>query len=389
MNLLVTQTIGHRLPESELFTLLQKRHHIVKFLPMRHLRSYLLFSKNSSLALVDAIVCIADGELLAFSPSIGLYPLYPFEQALDLAEDIHALPENCAMRDGRKWKSIPFIIFRSVHDYYKALAVAKQTHAEIVFRPYQNPFAALFYIQEIVSRYEVRVINDYINLGILIRFKNGRSQIGPALSNKNPDAQSEYYYSPSDRRKNKSWVTVSRDTQGLRTEIRMFEHLIDTGATESEMHRFFEENPSFLMQARLGIPISHPLSFSEPRKWTPDFLVSPVFGPSAAQEVELMELKGPAEKVLIGRVHPGFSAKVHRAIDQVRDYDRFLRNPHNDNKILETLGYIPRQSKLAVLIGRKPKETHNELFARRQSELDVQIVTYDEILETQTDQLTT
>ena len=53
------------------------------------------------------------------------------------------------------------------------------------------------------------------------------------------------------------------------------------------------------------------------------------------------------------------------------------------------LGYVPTQSKLAVLIGRDYQdEEKKEMLERRRSETpDIDIITYDKILETQADQL--
>jgi hypothetical protein len=73
--------------------------------------------------------------------------------------------------------------------------------------------------------------------------------------------------------------------------------------------------------------------------------------------IGLMELKGPTEKNLTQGFHPGFTAKVHRAVDQVRDYARFLRDPANVSAILRAFGYIPDDPQLAVLIGRAPGNT--------------------------------
>jgi len=49
------------------------------------------------------------------------------------------------------------------------------------------------------------------------------------------------------------------------------------------------------------------------------------------------------------RIHKGW------VTDQVRDYDRYLRDPVNITAVLQGLGYLPDDSKLAVLIGRAPK----------------------------------
>jgi len=82
---------------------------------------------------------------------------------------------------------------------------------------------------------------------------------------------------------------------------------------------------------------------------------------------------------------------VHHAVDQVRDYGSYLSKPENIEAILRSLGYVPDvpdDSKLAVLIGRSPgNEADREAWAQRQGELEVRVVTYDEILQTQVNQL--
>jgi len=84
-----------------------------------------------------------------------------------------------------------------------------------------------------------------------------------------------------------------------------------------------------------------------------------------------------------------FTAKLHSAIDQVRHYGKFLSHPANEKKLLQQLGYIPAQSKLAVLIGKAiDKDHYIESFADARSYVpDVEIITYDKILETQAAQM--
>jgi hypothetical protein len=261
-----------------------------------------------------------------------------------------------------------------------------KTHAR--FFPTIFSTIALKRIQEIVDEFQDRVLDDYQNLGIMVRFEKGRAQIVPALKPKDALAESEYYYAPRDRRYNKRWVTVKRDSQGLRHDIELFQMLLDKRASETEMHRFFEAHPAILMEARMGIPISHGPRFSSPEGQTPDFSFLPILGPHDHKGVDVLELKGPGESTLTTGLHGGFTAKVHHAVDQVRDYGRYLSRPENFETILRSLGYVPDNSKLAVLIGRSPRnEADREALAQRQSELDVEIVTYDEILQTQVNQL--
>ena len=363
------------------------RLHIVEQMPMERIVGYLRFEPASALALVDAIVCMADSDRIALATDRPMPILdFPLQKAIRLATDVRNLPETCTMRDGRKWRSIPFVIFSGRPDYRSYFLKLDESHAR-VFRS-THPVEALRKVQDFVDEYHDRVLDGYHNLGILVRSERGRHQIGPALMAKSRHAESEYYYAAGDRRSHTDWVTVKRDSEGIRQDVELFQMLLDRRASESEMHRFFEEHPAILMEARLGIPISHRPRFTRPQDNTPDFSFTPILGPLDDRAVELMELKGPGEKTLTRGPHPGFTAKVHRAVDQVRDYDRYLRDPKNIQAVLRGLGYLPDDSKLAVLIGRAPREdADREVWAQRQRVLDVKVVTYDEILAKQSNQL--
>ena len=142
-----------------------------------------------------------------------------------------------------------------------------------------------------------------------------------------------------------------------------------------------------LMEARGGVPHSHGITFTKPKNWTPDYGFSSILGPLDGQ-LDLLELKGPDERVVTKGFHPGFTRKVHAAIDQIRDYERALRDPINFAAIRRKLGFLPDSSRLAVLIGRKPDdELGRKAFERRKDEVNVEIVTYDDIFATQACQL--
>jgi hypothetical protein len=69
------------------------------------------------------------------------------------------------------------------------------------------------------------MLDDYQNLGMIVQFKRGHAQIGPALRKKSPDAESSYCYAPADRRRNRRWLTVVRYNQGLQTYVELFQEL--------------------------------------------------------------------------------------------------------------------------------------------------------------------
>lgn len=313
---------------------------------------------------------------------------YPLLRALKLADAVRNLPEECAMRDGRKWKSIPFIIFVNPMESDSARGYGQNLATILAAVCNRYPSLALDRIRQCVDTYYDRLLRDYQNAGLLIRFERGHAQIGPALKKHDTIQESAYYYAPKDCRNNKRWLTVRRDNEGISYDIEMLQQLLDRNANETEMQAFFEEHPALLMDLMLGIPVSHKPNFARPRNYKPDFALLPVLGPLEHGNVGLLELKGPAEVLLNRRrLHRGLAAKVHQAIDQVRDYDRYLRDPVNVDCVLKAFGYVPVNSKLAVLIGRDPDRMEYETLMQRLGEVDVQVVTYDMILQTQANQI--
>jgi hypothetical protein len=387
MNLLFTSAGYLTLESQESLDLWRKLFHNVEFIPIARLTSYLRLDPASSFALVDAIVCDASEDFFAVSPS-GEPNFFSYvDVAISAASEVADLPHSCAMFDGRKWKSIPFIVLARPAGN-AAAAMRHKGNLRWVYG--SDPFQTMKKIEAIIEDDRNRILDDYQNLGMLVRFAKGRTQIGPALKKRDPHIESEFYYAPADRRNHRSWVTVRRDREGIRADVEMLEALIDGNANETELHKFFEQHPAVLMDASAGIPISHRPNFQVPKDNKPDFAISPILGPIAGRPIGLIELKGPAERLLSGRNHRGFASGVHRAVDQVRDYDRYLRNPANAEAIVNAFGYLPDRSRLAVLIGRDPKNDGDRgLLNQRREELGVSVVTYDEILEIQAQQLET
>jgi hypothetical protein len=357
----------------------RERHHIVEILHSDRLLGYLRL-ESAKLAQVDVIVCNADT-----SPD-GIPNSETLEKAILLANEVADLPEFVAQRDGRKWKMLPCIIIGENPFFFYQMPDLRGRHAGIV-KPDPSTDGILRQIQEKVDSYYDRLMKEYENRGMMVRFLNGRTQISPALHRKKKYEESEYFYVSADRRglKRNTWLTVMRDKTGIQADVSMLEQLINTNASEQEMQRFFEEHPAILMQARLGIPVAHPhVTYPSPN--TLDFAVTPILGALQGDPVELLELKGPDAPLLNNlRLHRGLSTALHKAIDQVRDYGRFVSNPLNAIRLIKKLGYLPAAPKLAILIGRDyAEQTKEEIFRRREQELiDVKVITYDEILEGQ------
>jgi hypothetical protein len=118
--------------------------------------------------------------------------------------------------------------------------------------------------------------------------------------------------------------------------------------------------------------------------------MTPILGAAHGDSAEFLELKGPDAPLLNNvKRHQGLSRALHVAIDQVRDYGRYLSNPENAARLIKKLGYLPTTPRLAVLIGRDLRDAaQDEALRRRETEaVNVKIITYDEILEGQAKQL--
>jgi hypothetical protein len=361
----------------------QARHHIVEAIPAERLLGYLRLT-SASLAQVDVIVCNAD-----LNPD-GTPSLFTLEKAIRLANDVADIPECIAMRDGRKWKMIPFVIIGEKGTYFESVSDLKAKHASVI-RP--NPYTdnLLSAIQSKVDDYHQRLFEEYGYRGMMVRVVKGRTQISPAMQPKKKHKESEYYYVPADRRKHarNKWLTVMRDREGIGADVALLEELLNTNANEQAMQRFFEEHPALLMQARLGIPVAHP-TFTTPRRYSPDFAMTPILGAAQGDSAEFLELKGPDAPLLNNiKRHQGLSSALKNAMDQVRDYGRYLSNPENAVSLIKKLGYLPTSPRLAVLIGRDLKDAaQEEVLKRRETEaVNVKIITYDEIMEGQSKQL--
>lgn len=186
MNLLYTTALGYESSRADHNILgWRKLHHLVEFLPIDKLANYLRFDISSSSALIDAIVCSADAVPISFGKNFKPVLNYPLDHAMMLSWDIRDLPESCAMRDGRKWKAIPLIIFYGVSDHEMAEYARRETHADLIYPAFaRHPLTMEAAIAGIVDQFHKRVLNDYQYCGILVHFEDGRAPIRPALKKK-------------------------------------------------------------------------------------------------------------------------------------------------------------------------------------------------------------
>jgi hypothetical protein len=94
-----------------------------------------------------------------------------------------------------------------------------------------------------------------------------------------------------------------------------------------------------------------------------------------------IDLKSPEAPLLRStRFHADFTRDVQRVVTQLRDYAEFFADPSNRSALEERFGVAP-QPRLVAIIGRLPKDNQPRYSALMRRIPDVEITTYDEVLE--------
>lgn len=357
----------------------RRRGCLVEFIPLAGLVDNL---REEDAISADCFVCVADEELRLDD---GAFRGLPLGAAVRLADEIGSLNDRCAMPDGRKWKSVPFIILLR-GESWRSPGSALNGERVFVLQDF-GPKATLEMVKAIVADYRRKLLDELDNLGLLVSYEGGRYQVGHVFSER-LGHEGRFYYAPADERRRapNRLFTIDRDNYGVQREIEQLEALInDPETTEPQLQRFFEENPDFLPMQSLVSALPH-VSLRTPagRLLVPDFVLRPVVAARRCrdQNWEVLDLKRPQVKLLARtRDRARFSSDVNNALAQLRDYRDYFGDPANTDNVEAILGAKLRFPRLAVLIGRLPSGEELAALNKQQQEIDVRVVTYDEVLE--------
>jgi len=374
---------GNREP-SILSDSLNERHWAFEFIPLERLIAILKNSSQTGLS-ADVIVSVVHPDS-AFETGSNHNNVTPASSVVKLVKELRSLESFHAMKDGRKWASIPFLMI--VSSIFSDQGIREPVDATVTDL-HGDYSENLDEIQEVVSQYRQRLLDELDNIGLMVTYQRGIYRVGPALTPRDRAVEGEFYYGAADTRDGVrgSYFTVDRDAFGIQYEVETFDALInDPKVTELDLQRFFEENPHFLISTRLMQALPHvPLIDEHGKLLVPDFVIKPIVAVQRDSNWEILDLKHPQAKLLAGPSnHKRFSQDVVKAINQVKDYKDHFENPAHATAITNLLGHPLRHPRLGVLIGRLPAGTEMEALENAQSrEPEVRIVTYDEILETQ------
>jgi hypothetical protein len=153
---------------------------------------------------------------------------------------------------------------------------------------------------------------------------------------------------------------------------------------ETVFQRFFEENSDLLKRNAFEQLWAKPvlrLPEDPKRSYQPDFVLRPRIAATVGTQWEILDLKLPDDPVVTsGAFHTAFSAKLTRAVQQLRNYREYFSRVDTRDQLIERFGFQPVHPRVAVLIGRRNRTDGLEK-AQGSAALDVSIITYDDIVE--------
>jgi len=249
-------------------------------------------------------------------------------------------------------------------------------------------------VVEVLKKWRQTLLEELDYVGFTVSLDaDGRHKVSHALRRKRRDSELlADEASPGALRQSQYLILAEDFIENLGTydEFKfLLEHYESIAKTEgikpeSVFQRFFQQNPHLIQRdlfdrhwakPTLRLP-EHPARFFQP-----DFVLRPRVAASIGTRWEIMDLKLPDDVLLTpGSFHPAFSQKLTRAIQQLRDYRDYFSRPDTRNQLISQFGYQPLNPRISVLIGRRDR-TEVLDHAQGSAALDVNILTYDDIIE--------
>ena|SRR5687768_14190621 len=83
------------------------------------------------------------------------------------------------------------------------------------------------------------------------------------------------------------------------------------------------------------------------------FVLRPKFGVTRGTNWEILDLNLPGDSLVTkANFHPGFTQKVTRAIQQLRDYRTYFGRVDAKSTLIDKFGVQPTNPRISILIGR-------------------------------------
>jgi anti-sigma B factor antagonist len=165
----------------------------------------------------------------------------------------------------------------------------------------------------------------------------------------------------------------------IRDEIEEFEALINSPlSSEYDIQKFIETHPKFLLGQDYQRPRPQVVLEREGQgSLIPDFLLQP-FNQGFC---DIVELKLPNAPLIVGKKdRQRFSSAIAEASAQLRTYRDYFDDTNKRKAIRERYGITAFRPKLAVIVG-KAAEVDDVTYKQIQTSQDIQVITYDDLVQ--------
>ena len=172
----------------------------------------------------------------------------------------------------------------------------------------------------------------------------------------------------------------ARYYESFASEIRRLERLLnDPKVLEREVEMLLRSNPLFLQG--LNYKDIYPqviLPRPDSRDMRPDIICEPF----DSEWCDIVELKLPSQKILVGKPNRAhLASELTAAAAQLREYSAYFDDRKMAERIERTYGFKCFKPRLVVIVGRDPTGYSEEEKRRAMTAYpDLEIVTYDKLL---------
>ncbi len=174
-------------------------------------------------------------------------------------------------------------------------------------------------------------------------------------------------------------LLASRTNSILRNQYEEFLYLINNrGVKETEITKFIERNPQFLMT--LGYKEIYPqviLEKEDGKSLIPDFILKPI----TDDWCSILDFKLPKEKIIVGLDNrKQFASQVHALSAQLREYAAYFDDRKLARRVEQKYGIRCYKPKMIGVIGKRI-DSQNDDEVRRLMTVDprLEIITYDRL----------
>jgi hypothetical protein len=341
---------------------------------------------------VDAVVLVHEGERMSGSTL-----------PMRVVRAIRDLPDDIGFAGGVKASSVPLLVVcgRSL-PWVRGSALRGVKWSSVL--PPAEAARIAGAVEDLIRGWRQDLLAELEHVGYAItRDAAGHFRVGHAVRPRARDGSIVAAGAQPRRMRASRVLILSGDTLELSAPLAELELLLDRYRSiarqqrrrpEEVLQRFFERHPEMIYRDVFIEHWARPrlrLPNAPERCIEPDFVLQPRVGARLGARWQVLDIKLPDVQLTVGRrFHPGFSARVLRAVQQLQDYGDYFSRPDTADELRRHFGYAPRNPRLAVLIGRTAGQRDREAFTgavERSRTLGVELIPYDEILEAEAQRL--